>query len=78
MHKLDDKTLFFSKRARERILQSDWFLARSRFSYFWPRSQQRLREFFFREFFSFESLEKINKLFTGLGSVRIHSLLLAM
>ena len=26
--------------------------------------------FFFREFFSFESLEKVNKLFTGLGSVR--------
>ena len=34
----DDNLFFFSERARQRIVQPDWFLARSVFSFLCPRA----------------------------------------
>ena len=48
----------------KRILQSDWFLVRS-------SHRNACVRFFSEFFFHLRAWKKINKLFTGLGSVRI-------
>ena len=62
-----------SKRARNRILQSDWFLVPSGFSCLWPTgSRQRARDVCVKNVEWYER-EGENKLFIVLGSVHPYS-----